>query len=213
MSESATGRSRPSDGRLRTRPSKAIVVDPPASSAMAVTAPSLAMSRASWVFETPALHDTRPSMATSMMRPSASWATAVRGLGGGRPRVSREERGGEERLACLEDGHSAGDQARPAPDRILHVRPPRRERDVQLDPVAQLRLLKQDVPAVSRCLQDCPSGWDGVTGVPRAPDDLAREVLVGPHPPDMGEDRLPPVTGSRGARPPGGRVKDDPAVL
>ena len=82
MSASATGRSLPSEGWLRTRPSKAIVVEPPASSAIAVTAPSRTIRRASCVLVTPALHDFRPSTATRRIRPPPSWPTAVRGLRG-----------------------------------------------------------------------------------------------------------------------------------
>ena len=53
MSALEIGRSRPSDGRLKTFPSKAMVVEPPPSSAMARTAPSLTIACASSKFVIP----------------------------------------------------------------------------------------------------------------------------------------------------------------
>ena len=70
-------------GRFSSDPSKAIVVEPPPSSAMPVTAPSRTSVCASSKLVIPTEYPGwRPSTATRMMRPSASWPRPVRGARG-----------------------------------------------------------------------------------------------------------------------------------
>ena len=72
-----------SEGRLRSVPSKAIVAEPPLSSAIPVTAPSRTSAWASSKFVIPIEYPGwRPSTVTRIILPSASWPTALRGARG-----------------------------------------------------------------------------------------------------------------------------------
>ena len=138
---------------------------------------------------------------------------AVRELADRSPRVPRKELRGEECLAGLEDRRAAGDEPRAATDRVLHVRPPRCEADVQLDPVAELGVLEKDLAQVARCLQHRASRRDLVMGAPGAQDDPPDEILVRADRRHMREDDLARAADARRPRPPGRRVEDDAAVL
>jgi hypothetical protein len=90
-------------------PSKAIVVEPPASSAEAVTAPSLTIACASSQFVIPTLKPRRrPSTASRMIFPSAD----------GGARVARAELRRQEVLAGRPDGLAATHDRRAAAERV-----------------------------------------------------------------------------------------------
>ena len=109
-------RSLPSEGRLSSVPSNAIVVDPPLSSAIPVTAPSRTSAWASSKFVSPTLYPGwRPSIASRTIRPS-------RELADGAARRARAQLPGRERLAGAEDRRAVANDLRAPADRSRRSR-------------------------------------------------------------------------------------------
>ena len=193
---------------MRSVPSKAIVAEPPLSSAIPVTAPSRTSAWASSKFVIPIEYPGwRPSTVTRIILPSASWPTALRGARGPSWLVVKIS-------PALKIGRAVANDLRAAADRGDDVRPVGLEGELRRHELPDGRLRRERGRRGADGDEHGATGRDRHRGAARAElDDRSLEVGVRRRGREREQDRRDGAGRRRRGRPPHLRVERDAVAL